>query len=598
MSLILTGRTTADYGNPSRVQTLAGATLVFYAYPKGAASLREGRWSFSPQDERSVGARELGRAVVRDDGSYSAELATATETLLVAIGVERFSYAPATGKKTFGVLGVVSPDFRASDLQRLEGVRVALADVRLPRATYCDLLAALDLWLVAGQVLTSSTPQSPLPGLSVRALDRDISEDDDLGAAPTDATGSFEIFFEGARFRGIPVLPPPFDRIEPVELFGGPDLYFHVRAGTAPLLEEPPAAGRASGRENVQNCSFTTLLVAGPPLDQGVGSGPTVWQSVGNYALLPATAVGSNDFDARGLTRVGALAFTGSIKLKGTVFRRAPSGQPIRYRFLFAEWTDARATAGGPATPPIPPPGSVSPRPSAPAGWKPLTTQIDSSAAYAHILSWTPGGGPVASLPLLPAPDTNGWIEVDQRALGPGEWFIPDGLLALVRTDLLVPATTPGAARPRKLSLVLEIQTASQSFQQGPYPLHVSNDGVHLAYTLTSTGTGCDAVSAGPTSTITVAATYEVSHPYLESYGFYVQRHDGVGYQPWGAETYTSPSAGVFWTPPGGISGATSRPGYEVMPCAYQSGVSAQARLTTGEGKVHGVTLQKGFCVR
>lgn len=41
----------------------------------------------------------------------------------------------------------------------------------------------------------------PVPGLRVRAFDKDLLRDDDLGEAITDAEGSFEIRFTEAHFR-------------------------------------------------------------------------------------------------------------------------------------------------------------------------------------------------------------------------------------------------------------------------------------------------------------------------------------------------------------------------------------------------------------
>jgi hypothetical protein len=57
----------------------------------------------------------------------------------------------------------------------------------------------------------------PLPGLFVRAFDKDVFADDDLGAATTGPDGRFELSFTELAFRDV------------VEL--RPDLYFRVCVG-------------------------------------------------------------------------------------------------------------------------------------------------------------------------------------------------------------------------------------------------------------------------------------------------------------------------------------------------------------------------------
>jgi hypothetical protein len=71
----------------------------------------------------------------------------------------------------------------------------------------------------------------------------------------------------------------------------------------------------------------------------------------------------------------------------------------------------------------------------------PLTTEIDAGSPYGNILSWTIVEGVLTplALALLPSPTANGWIEVDQRPLGPDQIFVPTDVLAVVRTDAIVP---------------------------------------------------------------------------------------------------------------------------------------------------------------
>ena len=144
---LLRGATTARYGNPHHALTLAGATLVFYAV-QALPSRAEQRWGFQRAKPEGVQGRELARARVQDDGGYAAVLPAGIQgSVLVAIDVERFSYAPETGRRAFGLLGAASPRW-----EEAQGGRRAVLDIDLPHSSYCDILGLLGLWLVAGRV--------------------------------------------------------------------------------------------------------------------------------------------------------------------------------------------------------------------------------------------------------------------------------------------------------------------------------------------------------------------------------------------------------------------------------------------------------------
>lgn len=588
MSIIIAGTTSAYYGNSARLQTLAGATLQFYA-TKTREDASRTRWGFQPLPDEAIGTKLLGQAVVQSDGSFSTQLPDYEGAVAVVIEVERFEYAPDTGKTARGILGVTQLSTEPLD----DGVTLARLPIDLSRPAYCALLAKLDLWLAAGRVLAAGTSVG-VSGVLVTAFDRDITQDDQLGTATTDPTGSFEVFFPGSQFRQ---LPGSVLGLTSLELIGGPDLFFHVRAGTVALLEEPAGTGRRDDRENSSNCSYNELAVARPGLgdDPTPESGPTIWRAIGDLKVVPETSGGPIDFDPDGLTTAGKKALFGTIKLKGAVFRKFVNGEPIRYRFLVAEWANPKSSTGGPGMPPLPAAGTVDADPGVPAGWQALTSGV--SGAYGTIVGFTIVGGvfEVTSLSLTAAPNANGWIEVDQRVLGPTESYAPTGELMRVDTRQLVPA---GGFRPRKFSLVFQLQTASGGFQQSAQAVHVNNDQVRMKFELSGLGTGCDPFTPTAAGTIDIQATFEVEHPYLHHYSTYVRRHDGVNQQALSANETFSP-ASPLWLDPPLKTGAAVLSGYAVEPCSYEAGLTARTRLTTGETDLGTPSpADQAFCVK
>ncbi|MCP3140254.1 hypothetical protein [Pyxidicoccus xibeiensis] len=251
------GRTAAHYDNPHRHQTLAGATLVFYgtgASHPPAPSSGSTRLGWRALDVLPAGA--LGRATVGPEGRYSLVLEHYEGgPLLVALDVKKLEAAPEPGTGARGLLGVAWPR---------KAAEAWMLDVELPHPAYCALLGALDLWLVAGRVTDCAREPRPLVGGHVTAWGGDAAPEEALGAALTDATGSFEVFFPGSAFRRVPVLPPPFDAILPNELVGGPDVFFQVWQGSERVLDEPRTRGRERDRENRRNCTYLELCVAPP----------------------------------------------------------------------------------------------------------------------------------------------------------------------------------------------------------------------------------------------------------------------------------------------------------------------------------------------
>lgn len=79
-------------------------------------------------------------------------------------------------------------------------------------------------------IVVEAESRRPLPGLRVRAFDKDLFRDDDLGEALTDAAGRFEIRFTEAQFRDFTETAP--------------DLYLRIYDSTGRLLHSTENAVR------------------------------------------------------------------------------------------------------------------------------------------------------------------------------------------------------------------------------------------------------------------------------------------------------------------------------------------------------------------
>jgi hypothetical protein len=570
----LSGTTIARYGSPYRTETLAGATLVFY--PHRGETQGASRWGWQRLDN-DLPSGEVGRTTVRNDGSYELDLDFRGDGLVVALEVRKFDYAPETGKRAAGILGVGAP-------RKMENGSVL--DVEIASPSYCDLLNMLDLWLVAGRVSDCGHPAVPLVGGNVTAFDRDLTQDDNLGTEPTDAGGNFAIFFPGSVFRRIPALPPPFDAVSPFELFGGPDIYFKVEHGGVNVLDEPSSTGRTPGRENRSNCSYTELCVQAPSwTPQTI----TLWSYVGNY-MVPDGG-GLHDFGADGLTASGKYAFTGAPDFIGQVSQRFTDGtfppEPVSFRFVFAEWP-TMATA-----------------PSYPGDYQPLTGIHIAGAPYGAIYTFIgPNPWDYSLTPVSPTPDGAGWIAVDQSP----NFVRNTGRMIQVNTATLVPgiphggpetagagAPVPGPDqdRPRKFSFVLEVKTASSSAHSIPVPLHINNSYPYMRYDLQELSSGACNPIPPVAGAITVHPMYTVGHPYLSSYTITLQRQEGTlaTLRNEGFGTH-----GVLWTAPAGESGTFAAVYTDVAPCSYRSWMTSSARLTDGYTVVGGPAILRTFC--
>lgn len=296
-------------------------------------------------------------------------------------------------------------------------------DYCIPQRLWCLVRGLFSAWTICGKVELCETGQ-PTGGVRVKAFDRDWLQDDALGEAITDGSGRFRIDYSAADFR-----PGTFIDIE---LFGGPDLYFHIETlGGVPLLVEPPSRGRDPDRENVGPCFCVEICIDEPPEEQD--EPPPVFLRVGglDYATdIDSAPAGS------GLTVGSGRAFYNVNRLNGVLPKKL-NGNPMEYQFEVREL----AADGTPIT-----------------GWSTVVpgqiarTEIGDLVNYAPDFVGDPN--PFKAKPYTvngtPGPSEkvadiiNNWIRVPQE----NNWNAPQGFFQpngnMIRLDSRTIAPNPG----------------------------------------------------------------------------------------------------------------------------------------------------------
>jgi hypothetical protein len=258
-------------------------------------------------------AFELDREIDYDGGAFEVDLV-----------IDRVPGQPEDSKakpRQF-TLTTLQPQWRQGEKNLVWGW-----DYCIPHRLWCLIRGLFGAWTICGQVSFCDSGQA-IPGVRVKAFDRDWLEDDALGEAITDGAGRFRIDYSAADFKQGTFLD--------VELFGGPDLYFRVEtAGGVPLLVEAPSRGRDADRENVGPCFCVRLCVDEVPEEDPVEP-PPVFLRVGGYDY--ATAIDSAPAGS-GLTVGDGRAFFATNRLNGTLPKKL-NGSPMEYRFEVRELQD------------------------------------------------------------------------------------------------------------------------------------------------------------------------------------------------------------------------------------------------------------------
>lgn len=392
----LTGATVRLY----RSAVQGNATALAVANPKDTFAI------LSDDDVAAKQSRLLAEGVVGEDGGFR-----------VALGGDQRYQGEAFEVDVYcGTLHLKGPppphqnvQFSITTLQpmwrRGEAEAQAVFDHCLSSRYWCAVLARLGLWVICGRLTTCAKPQLPIHGATVKAFDVDWLQDDALGAAVTDAAGRFTIVYTRAAFdRTI------FSPLINLEWSGGPDVYFRVEAAGAPILVEPPSKGRTPGRENVGHCLCVTLCTDDVP--NTTPEADPHWTRVEAFNVHASLFDPALNFLPEGYAGLASQAFVfgGGVALFGNcpLFNAAAPSNPLKFRFLVAEWQWAGGgdgTAGVmPSVAPAAPPSPLAPN----AVWRVLP--MTSGAMPLGDIYYNDGINPLASVPVRPTADAQGFI--------------------------------------------------------------------------------------------------------------------------------------------------------------------------------------------
>jgi hypothetical protein len=497
----------------------------------------------------------------------------------------------------------LQPQWRETD----QG-RVAVFEYCIPQRYWCGIRGHFGAWTICGHVTVCKTKE-PVGGVKVIALDTDWLQDDPLGSALTDTTGRFRIDYTSDRFKK--TIFPGID----IELFGGPDLYFHIETpGGTPLLTEPPSKGRTPGRENAGPCFCVELCLDREQPPPPVAPIP-LFTNVGAYEVDPV----AGDFTADGTTTAGNMAFTGTIPLIG-ILPNGDAPDAEQYRFRVAAFPGPGAyqdvdSAKIPATPI----GKLEYFAFELGAWTLKSTNywVNNPGA---VVSIPQSGGPPLTTSVNKDVGPGGWIDVprdNELFIGGHGLFKHQELLAYLDTtklsnqvfDLTVPPpplkagdSVPAgkkAAKPTYRILFEARKTPSNTpvgsntldkiaisnttytyirhpeWAGGPVTAH-SVVSLDIAELIAPGASGCDKLSNH------VHAMFTAYNPYLGSVEVYFEGNP--------------PLPAPINPPIAGGEAASGAAGHDfnitaLPPCAYILWLQATAQLTSGYGLISGATI-------
>ncbi len=420
----LCGRTCADCPDP-----IADSVVRIYRteQPEQAGGLSAANpklttRQLSAKEVKAKSGRLIGEGRTDSAGNYAIELsADGYDGGPLEIDLE-LSAATLAGKDGLeGRLSVGLTTLQPTWLGRKDQL-VAVWDYCISQRFWCRLLEALGLWVICGVVRDCET-QVAVPGVVVTAFDADWLQDDELGAATTDGTGRFRIWYIKADFT--PTIFPGID----IELTGGPDLYFNVAtSGGVNLLDEPQSRGRGADREDVGNC-FCVELCLEEPIDPF--ENPYFYQ-VGDFNIAADIDVTTGrTLHAKAGHAGSDWGFFGNLKLKGYCPKTLPADptKTMHYRFLYID--PANPGVEVPVTGPLLGPSDlvvgarVVPWDQFGTGSAPtyqdLVMRGSGMPSPPDSIPVPPGPAPHGPVPAhVLVPDPQGWIRVDQLAVDGG----------------------------------------------------------------------------------------------------------------------------------------------------------------------------------
>ncbi|MCW9709093.1 hypothetical protein [Fodinibius salsisoli] len=316
-----------------RIRERERETVLATANPKN---------TFSILSEKDIKAKEkllIAQTETGERGQFNFELGENQdyegEAFEIDVYVERAPGQDERPDDTSPVqftITTLQPQWR----QTKEG-QIAAWEYCISHRFWCRIRELLGAYVICGQVLDCEK-EIPLPGVKVSAFDRDWLQDDPLGSALTDSTGHFRIYYSADDFKQGTFID--------VELFGGPDIYFHVETTLgSPLLIEDPSKGRDPDRENAGSCFCVTLCLADTP-------------SIPPPEPLPFFShIGGYDYEddivsATGLTVGADRAFFSNLRLNGTLSKKF-NGSDLEYRFEVHETDPSGNLLGGESWEPV-----------------------------------------------------------------------------------------------------------------------------------------------------------------------------------------------------------------------------------------------------
>ncbi len=497
----------------------------------------------------------------------------------------------------------------------VDGSRTASWEHCIDVRYWCRVLARFGVWTICGHLVTCQG-QSPIPGATVKAFDRDWLQDDGLGSAVTNSDGHFLISYTVDEFK-----KTPFPFID-IELVGGPDVYFSAELGGTTILQEDPSVGRSPERANIGPC-FCVELCSGDVVGSGGPETVPHWMQVaGTFNIHPDAGQPSSAFSADGYAgdpadpNADAYVFGGSpLELNGNCpLTNIVTGNPVKYRFLFGEYTWSTSPGDPTTMPSIPPAGALTPLVSQFAGAKVgFVSYIDGNGVqqWADVDvdatdpdGWITVNGTAVTVPMFNPPGSTAVVTVNESN------FLETFTLSSVNTDAITavhPPTLPGGFAQtdagkslttaqeepiRRYTVQFEARDTVTDALLGSDTLSsiiFNNSPIVLALDLTELlANMCNPVG----SATDVHILYTIDHPHLRSYSVSISNNNGQVHPPpaySGSPTLAMPSGN--YTPGdfffrGGESG-TGAVAVDISadpPCAYRVSLSWQTRIWQDPG--------------